>query len=168
MPKRIFKKLAPHPDKVKNHRSLKLIQHLLHDPNIWHFNRKSVPKAFLIGVFCAFMPVPFQMPLAAIAALALSANISLSIVLVWITNPLTMGPIFYAAYKLGCYILNTPEFTFNSEWSFSTIYDQIIIVWKPLWAGSLILGSAFALISYYATKILWYMIVLTKMKYRNS
>lgn len=168
MPKRLFKKIAPHPDKIKNHKSLKFIQHLLHDPNIWHFNRKSVSKAFLIGIFCAFLPMPFQMLLAAILAIYLSANICLSVVLVWVTNPITMGPIFYFCYKIGTYILQTPEFTFNSGWTVPVIYENIMLIWKPLWLGSLVVGSISALISFYITKIFWYMAILTKIKVRQN
>jgi uncharacterized protein (DUF2062 family) len=166
MPKRIFKKIAPHPDKIKNHKSLRFINHLLHDPNIWHFNRRSVPKAFMIGIFCAFLPVPFQMLIAAVCSLLLSANISLSVILVWITNPLTMGPIFYACYKLGTYILNTSEFNVNSEWSISFIYEQIFIIWKPLWLGSLIIGSILSILSFYLIKLLWYLVVLNRIRFR--
>lgn len=167
MPKRIFKKIAPHPDRLKNHKSLRFILKHLHDPNIWHFNRKSVPKAFFIGVFCGLLPIPFQMPLAACLALLLSANMSLSVVLVWVSNPLTIGPIFYTAYKLGCYILNTPEFIFNSDWSFTAIYQQFMYIWKPLWVGSLILATIFSVVAYFFIRLLWYLIVLNKVNRRN-
>lgn len=166
MPKKFFKKISPHPDKVKNHKSLKFISHLLNDPNLWHFNRRSVPKAFGIGTFCAFLPVPFQMPLAAILAISRQANLSLAIILVWITNPLTMGPIFYGAYRLGCYILNTPEFSVNTPWSFETIYLQFMVIWKPLWIGCLIISTIASFISYYSVKIMWYLVVLNKAKYK--
>jgi uncharacterized protein (DUF2062 family) len=48
-----------------------------------------------VGLFCAFIPVPFQMLLAAPSAIIFSANLPVSIALVWITNPITMPPIFF-------------------------------------------------------------------------
>jgi hypothetical protein len=32
----------------------------LHHSGLWNFNRKSIAKAFAVGLFCAFIPVPFQ------------------------------------------------------------------------------------------------------------
>lgn len=168
MPKRILKKITPRPELVKSHKSLKFIHHLLHEPNIWHFNRRSVPKAFMIGIFCAFLPIPFQMLLAATLALLWSANISLAIILVWITNPLTMGPIFYLCYKFGTYILNTPEFIFNSEWSLTIMYEQTLIIWKPLWLGCLIIGMSMSILGFYSTKILWYFLIINKMRLKTK
>lgn len=167
MPKKIFKKIAPHPEKIKNHKSLKLIHHLLHNPNIWHFNRRSVPKAFAIGLFCAMLPIPLQMLLAAIFAILWHANLSLAVILVWITNPLTMGPIFYIAYQLGCLILNTPEFSGNLDWTLETLTSQFMVIWKPLWVGSIIMGLISGIISYYTIKITWYLFIINKLKYRS-
>lgn len=167
MLKRILRKITPHPEKIKSHKHLKFIQHLLHEPNIWYFNRRNVPKAFMIGIFCAFLPIPFQMLLAAIFALLWSANISLAVILVWITNPLTMGPIFYVCFKLGTHILNTPEFNVNSEWTLKLIYDQLFIIWKPLWLGCLIIGILMSTLSFYSSKLLWYLMVINKIKLKT-
>ena len=31
---------------------------LIYNPNLWHFNRHSVAKAFSVGLFFAWIPVP--------------------------------------------------------------------------------------------------------------
>lgn len=63
---------------------------------------------FAVGVFTSFLPLPGQMVIAALLALWLRCNLPLSIILVWISNPITMPAIFYSTYKLGAWILGTP------------------------------------------------------------
>lgn len=162
MPKKLFKKITPHPDYIKNHKSLSLINKYLHSPDLWHLNRRSVPKALAIGIFCAFLPIPCQMLLAAILALYFRSNLSLAVILVWITNPITMGPIFYFAYKIGCFILNASEFNFNSNNSITNIFNNIVLIWQPLWLGSMILAITSSVISYFLVKLIWYWALLKR------
>jgi uncharacterized protein (DUF2062 family) len=71
---------------------------------------------------------------------SLEPNIPLSIALVWVTNPITMGPIFYANYKFGSWLLQTPVYELNFEWSAGWLWQQLHYLWKPLYAGSLMGG----------------------------
>ena len=40
----------------------------LHDPLLWKWNKQTIAKAFAIGLFCAFLPLPIHTLLAAILA----------------------------------------------------------------------------------------------------
>ena len=103
--KKLLKRYSPNSDELKNHKHLGWLGKYLNNTSLWNFNRKSISKAFAVGLFCAFIPVPFQMLLAAPSAIIFSANLPVAVALVWITNPITMSPIFYACYKLGAWIL---------------------------------------------------------------
>ena len=126
----------------------------LHDPCLWNWNRKSISKAFAVGFFCAFLPIPFQMAVAAVFAVIFSANIVLSMTLVWITNPITMGPIFYFTYKLGCIVLDT---RIDPYFSFSWLYlKQALVTGLPaLLLGSLIAASIASIIGFSAIQWLY-------------
>ncbi len=69
MARNSLKRFFPSPEKIKNHPALRAFEHMLHDPNLFHLNRHSVSVAFFWGLLIAILPVPGQMPLAALAAL---------------------------------------------------------------------------------------------------
>jgi uncharacterized protein (DUF2062 family) len=59
--KKLLKRYSPNPNELKNHKHLEWLGKHLQHSGLWHFNRKSIAKAFAVGLFCAFIPVPFQM-----------------------------------------------------------------------------------------------------------
>ena len=57
--------------------------------------------AFSLGLFVAYLPFPGHMLIAGLSALALRVNIPVAVASVWVSNPATMVPMFYAAYEVG-------------------------------------------------------------------
>lgn len=141
----------------------------LHNPNIWHLNRHSVSKAFVIGLFWMSIPLPSQMIASAIFAVIFRANLPISVALVWISNPLTMGPIFYFNYLVGAYILGqdaTEDLAFELSWHW--IVHVLGDLWMPLYLGSAVVGLALGLISYFVLKLVWRFHVIKNWKARKN
>lgn len=155
MPKDLIKKHLPSPEKIKDIKALHFLGDILHEPNLWHINRHSVAKAFLVGMFWTFIPVPFQMVFAAICAVWLNCNLPISVVLVWISNPLTMPPIFYFNYVVGAYLLGQPPIEYELEMSLAWLSEKLIEVGIPLYFGSVIMGAVFGVVSYTVIQYLW-------------
>lgn len=155
MPRRFFKRYMPNPEKLKEHRSLRFLGGLLHEPNLWHLNRRSVARAMAAGLFAAFIPMPMQMLLAACLAVASRANLPISVGLVWLTNPLTMPPIFYCTYKFGCWLLQTPPISMPDTLSMSWIGALLSSNWQPFLLGSVITGLIAAALGYCLTMLYW-------------
>ncbi len=155
MPKKFMKRYLPTPEKVRAIRSLHFLGDILHEPNLWHINRHGVSRAFLIGIFWCFIPMPFQMAAAALFALWLNANLPLSVALVWISNPITMPPIFYFNYKLGAWLLGRPVMDFQFELSVGWISGRLMDIGIPLYFGSLVVATVAACTSYLALQFLW-------------
>ena len=145
----------PDHQSIKDNKYLKIFGNLLHNPHLWHMNRHSVAKAFAIGLFFAFIPVPFQMILAAGVAILMHANLPLSIALVWLTNPLTMPAIFYACYIVGTWILGRPErhFIFEANWQW--VVDSISTIGPSFLLGCGVLAALFSIIGYVGIQALW-------------
>ena len=168
MPKKFFKQMSPSPEYVKAHPSLNRLKHLFDDPNLFHLNRYSVSMAFLVGVFWAFAPVPVQMIFATLMALWVRCNLPLAIALVWITNPLTLAPIYYSTYLLGTWLLDVPPMSFPDGLSVGAITSELRNIWKPFVIGSLCAGSFLSLLSYFTVKNLWRFVVMYQWSKRKK
>ena len=167
MPKRLIKKLTPDPQKLKEHKHLKIFGTLLHNPNLWHLNRRSISGAVALGIFCAFIPVPFQMVIAAAGAILFHVNMPVSVVMVWLSNPITMPPMFYGCYLLGAWLLGTPAQEFSFELSLAWLSDSLLHIWQPFLFGCLIAGSICSLLGYFSMRILWRVMMLNRWNSRR-
>lgn len=155
MPKKFLKRYIPTPEKVRSIESLHFLGDILHEPNLWHINRHSVSRAFLVGIFMAFIPMPFQMVAAAFAALLINSNLPLSVALVWISNPLTMPAMFYFNYKVGAWLLDRPIITFEFQLSWSWLSERIVEIGIPLYVGSLAVATVLSCTAYLLIQFLW-------------
>lgn len=143
--KATLKKYSPKRENV----NLGWLNKHLTDPELWKWNKKSIAKGLAIGLFCAFLPVPIHILLAGILAVTFSANILLSLLVVWVNNPITIVPIFYFTYKLGASIIGVemdPEF----EFSFGYLMDNFWSATLALWVGGLITSIAASTLGYFS------------------
>jgi uncharacterized protein (DUF2062 family) len=141
-----LQRFKPDSDKLRAHKSLQMLGPALHNANLWHFNRRSARNAVAVGLFCAFLPIPFQMLVAAFLAIGCHAYLPLSIALVWINNPLTIPVIFYLCYQLGNFLLNLPaqDFVFEASWSW--LVQSVQTVGLPFLTGCLVAGGFTAIV----------------------
>jgi len=114
-----------------------------------------------MGFFFMWWPVPFQMYLAALCAIFLKTNLPLSVATVWITNPLTMGPMFYFAYHVGTWLIGAPQLDFTFEPSMEWLMS-LGPIWPPFLTGCLFLAIANGLIAYFGINAIWTYSVLKK------
>jgi len=155
MPKKLIRRFMPSPQTIKEHKSLQFLGEILHEPNLWHLNRHAVAKAFLIGIFVAFIPMPFQMLLAAALAVWFNCNLPIAVALVWITNPLTMPFFFYFTYRVGAFLLNRPAIEVNFELSMSWLSTKLMEIGVPLYFGSIVCGILLGVLSYVLIQYFW-------------
>jgi len=155
MPRQFIKRYMPDPSSIREHKSLRFFGRLLHDPNLWHLNRRSVARAMGIGIFAALMPMPFQMVLAGLLAIWVRGNMPISVSLVWLTNPLTMPPVFYCTYKLGALLMQVPPRQLPDDLTWEWISGQLSTLWQPFLLGSLVAGVVLGALAYGLTLLYW-------------
>ncbi len=168
MPKKLFKRYLPTPEDLEKQGTLNALGSRIHDPNLWHLNRHTVSRAVAIGLFTAFFPIPGQMVLAACFALFFRANLPLSVILVWISNPITIPPLFYATYKLGAWMLNEPVLELNFEFTLEWLDTWIDLIWEPLLLGCFTAGAFFSVTGYVFVKYFWRWHVIRAWKERKA
>lgn len=168
MPRKFFRKWAPSRHQVMEQKLLRPVMHWLADPNLWHLNRRSVSGGVATGLFLAFVPIPFQMLLAALAAIVLRVNLPLAVAMVWLTNPVTIPPTLWLAYEIGALILGTTV-TFPSEhFTMHWVTEQLGVIWLPLGLGLLILGTFSAVVSFVTIRLLWRLHIVQHLRARQA
>ena len=155
MPRRFFRKFAFKRHHVSEQWYMAPFRHLLQDHRLWGIRRRWVVPAFATGLFIAFLPFPGHTLMGALSALALRINIPVAAVSTWVSNPLTMGPLYYFAYRLGVSILDVPPQPFAFEMSIDWVTHTFVTIWQPMLLGSILLGSAAALLGYIVLDLLW-------------
>ncbi len=168
MAKKWISKYLPERAALREHRVLKPVAHLLHQDEIFHMNRRSVAGAVFIGLFTAFLPIPSQMIVAALLAIFSRCNLPIAVGLVWISNPLTMPPMFYFAYRLGAWLLNMELETDAIEFSFSWLWANFGAIGYPLLFGSLVCGWVCATTGFVLTRVLWRFHVISRWRDRRA
>ena len=64
---------------------------------------------------------------------------TLSISLIFVTNPLTMPVIYYAAYELGAFLLDTPLQDIEFEITWSWLSQRLGDIWQPFLLGCFVI-----------------------------
>ncbi|AXK43610.1 MAG: hypothetical protein CMN71_03205 [Sphingomonadaceae bacterium] len=95
----------PTREEMARNRYLRPIAHRFLTPELWRFTRRSVPRGVALGIFAGFIIPVGQIFLAAFLALPARANVPLSAIVTFITNPFTFPFWAVIANKLGVFIL---------------------------------------------------------------
>lgn len=168
MAKHLFKKYLPHPDVIIKNRWIKILGPRLQEPGLWHINRNSCSGGVAVGIFCAFIPVPFQMFLAAMGAVVFRSNILVAVPTVWISNPLTMPPLFYFCYLVGAKIIGSNAGNFKFELSFAWLMTGLHEIWQPFLLGCLVVGVIASALSFIFVQLLWRYHIWGHLKLRRN
>ena len=120
---------------------------------LWSFRSREMIPAIYLGMVIALMPlVGVQMLVVTFFAIFLfRANLPMLIGLQWISNPLTMGPIYFADYQIGIALMEMIglEPVINSilqpdyDWAHFKWSDLsgLLDTFPPMLLGGLVLGS---------------------------
>lgn len=128
----------------------------LNNTALWRLRRRSLQRACVVGLFCAWLPLPIQMVLAAALAIRFQAHLPLALGLVWLNNPLTLPLLIVAGYQAGVMILHMPaqDFVFEASWQW--LAASLHQVGVPLLTGSVVLGCLSALLSWPLSARIWH------------
>jgi len=124
---------------------------------------ESLARGAALGTWLTLTPtVGIQMTIAALVGLPLKANLPIAIALIWLSNPVTIVPLYYAYYWFGTLLLREPtrgyrdlalEFKRQFELIESQGFLQSLrnlgaeVLW-PMTFGSLVIATLLAVPAY--------------------
>ena len=160
---RLIKEKLPTRKEVAQYRYIHIFGDSLKNSELWSFSRNPVSKGAAIGLFCAFLPMPFETVAAIFFAIHLSANLPLAAAGVWISNPITWIPLYTPCYLLGSRILGLNPIPIHEINLFSLGWHYV-----ALWLGCLIIGGSIALCAHFLLSFMWRLQIVSRWRARKS
>ena len=167
VPRKFLRKFLPSHESVRNHRHISRLGPWLQHHNLWHLHRRSVAGGIAVGLFAGLIPGsnPVQFTAAALLAVAFRVNLPIAAVVTLYSNPFTIVPLYYLAFRLGQLALldsdgALPPLAFAlegkgfSEW-LPAAWDWLTSVGKPLAVGLPLLALLLAVTGYCVVDWTW-------------
>jgi len=116
-------------------------------------SRKMIARGVLIGLFIAFIPMPMQMAAVLLFVPFVKFNVPIGLAMCWLSNPITMPPMYYMEYLTGSFLLNMKPQPVEMTLSwFSNNIDNIFI---PLYFGTAMYSIFGSILGYFLVNYLW-------------
>src|SRR3982750_4704901 len=110
-----LKRHIPTRETIHRYRILRPFAAPLSDPALWRMTRRSVPRAVALGLGVGVIIPVMHLFIAALLAIPLRANVAIAAACTLVINPLTIPPIYYAAYRIGSWELHHDAALVNAE-----------------------------------------------------
>jgi uncharacterized protein (DUF2062 family) len=143
----------------------------LRRPELWHLNHRSVPRAVAIGLGVGIV-IPFMHTvIAALLAIPARANVALAATTTLLVNPLTIPPMYYAAYHIGRWELRhdaiDPAGAKEASSELARLLFWLHHASGPIAVGILTLAFGIALTGYAVSAIGWRLWIRRKWRRRH-
>ncbi len=177
-PMSVWRRHLPSPETLRRNRWLCWLGPALFHPRLWHAHRRGIALGMALGMFFGLLIPIAQIPLSAAAAVAMRANVPAAVASTLVTNPVTFGPVYYAAWRVGHTILGEPasadtpprpgvaaEPMPGERW-WTTARERLLGVGKPLVLGLAIFACTFGAATYFTVSLVWRWRVLRRRRLR--
>jgi uncharacterized protein (DUF2062 family) len=160
-PRGWLRRHIPTRETIGQYRLLRPFARHLRQSALWRMHRRSVPRAVALGLAVGVIIPIMHMFVAALLAIPLRANIAVAAATTLLINPLTIPPMYYAAYRIGSWELRHDAAVINPA-DAERVSGELgrILFWiheasGPIALGVLTLAAAAALAGYLVTAIAW-------------
>ena len=151
----------PTRETVHRYRLLRPFERQLTHASLWRMTRRSVPRGVALGLFVAVIIPVMHTAIAAVFAIPARANVAVAAVFTLVVNPLTIPPLYYAAYRIGAWELHHDASLVNPAAAerFSSELSRLLF-WVheasgPIAVGVLTIAFGSALIGYAVSALAW-------------
>jgi uncharacterized protein (DUF2062 family) len=167
------RKHIPTRETVHQNRLLRPFARQLSQPNLWHMNHRSVPRAVALGLGVGVVIPVMHTVIAALLAIPTRANVAIAAAFTLVVNPLTIPPLYYAAYRVGLWELNheppivDPGAAAHVSGELSHWLFWINQASGPIALGVLTIAAAAAALGYVVSLLLWNSWIRSKWRARR-
>jgi uncharacterized protein (DUF2062 family) len=169
MPRQFFTRISRQFRQKTDHPwYLKPFDYLLAHPVYFSTSRRGIGGALWVGLFIGMLPLPAHTFLAIVGALVLRVNVPVAAISTWITNPVTVVPIFYFNYKLGAMLLDIPPEVMPDDISLHWVMAELGLRWRPLVYGSLLMAVSLSSTVYLLISAVWHFVTMRRYRSRHS
>jgi uncharacterized protein (DUF2062 family) len=163
----------PTRETVHHYRLLRPFASRLAHASLWRFTRRSVPRGVALGLFIAVIIPIMHTVLAAIMAIPTRANIAVTAGVTLLVNPLTIPPLYYAAYRVGSWELHHDSGVLNQA-AAERVSGELgrVLFWihqasGPIAIGILTIAVAAAAIGYFTSSLGWKFVARSRWRQRH-
>jgi uncharacterized protein (DUF2062 family) len=168
-----FRHHIPSRETIDSYRLLRPFAKQLRQPNLWHLNHRSVPRGIALGLGVGVI-IPFMHTfVAAILAIPLRANVALAAAFTLVVNPLTIPPMYIAAYHIGRWELHHDALVDPAAAAQASSELGRFLFWihhasGPIALGILTISASAALIGYVTSALVFRFWVSSKWRARRQ
>src|SRR3954470_20930100 len=163
----------PSRETIDSYRVLRPFAKQLRHPELWHFNARSVPRGVALGLGVGVI-IPFMhVIIAVILAIPVRANVAIAGAFTLVVNPLTIPPMYYAAYRIGSWELRhdaaliDPARAEQASGELSRFLFWIHHASGPIALGILTISAAAAATGYAVSAVGWRLWIRSKWRHRR-
>jgi len=157
-----FRGHVPTREKIESNRWLRPFSKTILRSELWRFTRRSVPRGVALGLFVGLMFPLAHFVIAALLAVFVRANIPAAMTATFIGFPAFLPVIFYAADKLGTWLLRVAASTVVQPISHtmqSTETDHLLTMLTQkgttVALGLFVIATVVTTIGYLVTSFAW-------------
>jgi len=168
---RWLKRITPERHTLEKLWCLRPFKALVLDRGCWTCNRHSVPRAFALGLFIAFIPpspLPVHLVTCVILGMLFRLNLPVLFATVFISNPFTWLPQVAGSIWVGAKLMGMDLTPVLHELHHRHLWAQVNQLWAPLLLGALVLGLVAAGLGYVLAQLAWRARILYQLRRRRA
>lgn len=170
---RWLRRHVPTRETIHQHRILRPFARHLSDPALWRLTNRSVPRAVALGLGIGVVIPIMHVFVAALLAIPLRANVAIAAACTLVINPLTIPPMYYAAYRIGSWELHHDGVVLNPGTAQQASGELgRLLFWIHEASGAIALGIvtiavAAAVLGYGLAAVIWRIWITSKWRARR-
>jgi uncharacterized protein len=168
MPRQLFVRFRPIANKLRNSWYFRALGPRITDQRLWGVNRRAITTAVGAGVAISFIPLPIHLFLGLLVVMVWHLNVPAMVATLTILNPLTVVPVYYAAYRVGALLLGVTPSQFTFELSWNWLQSGLGGIWKPFLVGCLVCSVVGGYLAYLLLELAWRQNIVSRLRAKRD